>query len=192
MRTICMLVVLALPAAGLAQPGLSTTTTPSPPRPATVERKDPSVAVLLSLGVTAGGAITLIAGMSNNSGTASLIGLGAMYLGPSTGLWYAGEVGARGLAARAVGGAALFYGFVQIISSECDDEPDSDCSSAGDAGAWLFFGGAGLWIGSTIADVILAKRAADRWNRRHDVTVAPTAFTSGGRQVPGLVLSARF
>jgi hypothetical protein len=53
--------------------------------------------------------------------------------------------------------------------------------------------GASLWVGSSIADVIFAKRAADRWNQRHAVTVAPTAFaTPNGSRVPGLVLGAQF
>lgn len=189
-----ILVALALlESAALAQPALTPATTPASPAATPGDEKSPSVAVLLSVGVTAGGAVTL---MASDSRTASLIGLGALFIGPSTGQWYAGELGGLGLGARAVGAVALVFGLSQMLQSECDPEDGQDCSgakAAGTTGALLFFGGAGLWVGSSIADVIFAKRAADRWNQRHALTLTPTAFTSsGGQRAPGLVLSARF
>jgi len=165
--------------------------TPAVAQPATDE-KSPSLAVGLSIGITTGGIVTLLAG---DHQTSMLIGLGAMYIGPSTGQWYAGEVGGLGLAARAVGGVALVYGLSQMLQSECDAEAGEDCSGAanrGRLGALLFYSGAGLWIGSSIADVVFAKRAADRWNQRHALTVAPTSFNSGAGRANGLVLTARF
>jgi hypothetical protein len=186
---LAVLVALTLPA--LAQPAL-TPPSPAPATPAPAEEKSPSVAVALSVGVTAAGAVTL---MASDNHTASMIGFGAIFLGPSTGQWYAGELGLLGIGARALGGIGMVYGLSEILQSECDAEDGVDCSGAsrrGDLGAVMMIGGASLWVGSSIADVVFAKRAADRWNQRHALTLAPTAFTSGGQQVPGLVAVGRF
>lgn len=183
-----VLVALTLPA--LAQPALTPPSSPASTAPA--EEKSPSVAVALSVGVTAAGAVTL---MASDNHTASLIGFGALFLGPSTGQWYAGELGLLGIGARALGGIGMVYGLSEILQSECDVEAGENCSGAsrrGDLGAVMMIGGASLWVGSSIADVVFAKRAADRWNQRHALTMAPTAFTSGGQQVPGLVVAGRF
>jgi len=155
------------------------------------DEKSPSAAVALSVGVTTAGVITLLA---SDSESMSMVGLGAMYLGPSTGQWYAGEVGGFGLAARAVGAVAVVHGFSQILQSEGDCEPECTAGqheanrSAGRRGGVLLLTGVGLWIGSSIADVIFAKRAADGWNERHAITVAPTLSQHG----PGFVLGGRF
>lgn len=192
MRPVMILVVLlarSLPA--VAQPAL-TPPTPVTPAPDPADEKSPSVAVALSVGVTAAGAVTL---MASDSHTASMIGFGAIFLGPSTGQWYAGELGLLGIGARALGGVGMVYGLSEVLQSECDAEDGEDCSGAsrrGQLGALMMIGGASLWVGSSIADVIFAKRAADRWNQRHGLTVAPTAFTSGGQQMPGLVVAGRF
>jgi hypothetical protein len=155
------------------------------------EDKSESTAVMLSLGVTTGGVVSLIAGGP------PLIGVGALYFGPSTGQWYAGELGGLGLGLRAAGAASMLYGLHLVLQSESDCEPelDGDCSAeatranrVGATGAVLMWSGAGLWVGSTIYDVVLARRAASRWNERHRVTVAPLAANGA----TGLVVGARF
>jgi hypothetical protein len=156
------------------------------------EDRSPSVAVGLSLGVTTAGVVTLIA---SDRPTTTWLGLGALYLGPSTGQWYAGEVGGVGLAARGLGGVAAIYGLSLMLQSEdhCEPDLDGDCdpdgsSRLGTTGKVLMLAGAGLWVGSSIADVIFAKRAADRWNARRAVTIAPTTIGSGH----GLVVGGTF
>lgn len=162
------------------------------------EEKSPSTAVLMSLGITTAGYVTLIAA---DGDTMRTVGLGAIYLGPSTGQWYAGELGGLGLGARALGAASTVYGFSLMLQSENDCEPeiDGDCGASrarsekvGRLGALMFFSGASLWVGSTIADVVFAERAATRWNQRHALTIAPTALSSGGQRAPGFVVAARF
>ncbi|HEY5947725.1 MAG TPA: hypothetical protein VIV40_19630 [Kofleriaceae bacterium] len=192
MRSVLTLAALLLASsAAFAQPGQ---TAPQPE----LDQKSPSIAVGLSLGVTAAGVVTLIA---SDNDSLSWLGLGALYFGPSTGQWYAGELGGLGLGARALGGVAAIYGFSQLLQSENDCEPgiDGDCSAenaradrAGTRGMLFLLGGTGLWVGSSIADVIFAKRAADRFNQRHALTIAPTALAAPGGRVPGLVVSARF
>ena len=156
------------------------------------EQRSPSVAVGLSLGVTTAGVVTLIA---SDQPTTTWLGLGALYLGPSAGQWYAGELGGLGLGARGLGGVAALYGLSLVLQSEdhCDlDDCGEQDSSRGLAmtGKALMLAGAGLWVGSSIADVIFAKRAADRWNARRAVTIAPTAIGPG--HAPGLVIGGTF
>lgn len=153
------------------------------------DAKSPEVAVGLSVGVTAAGAVTFLAA---DDDALELVGLGALYFGPSTGHWYAGRIGGIGLATRGAAGLAAMYGLGLVLASECDDI-DGDCAGAhghGDAGAALMIGGAALWVGSSIYDVVAAKRAIDDWNVRHAITVVPTAL--GPQRAPGLVLSGEF
>ncbi|HTL38095.1 MAG TPA: hypothetical protein VL326_33425 [Kofleriaceae bacterium] len=178
----------------LSPPGMTPVLTPPTvqltPAP-TAERKDPTTAVLLSVGITTAGYIAMF---KSDNESLQLAGFFGTYLGPSTGQWYAGQIGGLGLGLRAVGFVSMVYGFAQVLESECDYEYD-DCSdtSDGDAGALLMVGGAGLWIGSTIYDVVLAKRAADSWNARHNVTIAPTMTADiSGQRSPGLAFTGRF
>lgn len=180
---------------GMTPPGMTPVLTPPTvqltPAP-TADRKDPSTAVLLSLGITTASYITLFASDNENLQLAGFFGT---YLGPSTGQWYAGQFGGLGLGLRALGFVSAVYGFSKILESECDYEYD-DCSSSGadgDLGAFLMIGGAGLWIGSSLYDIVLAKRAADSWNARHGVTMAPTMTADiSGHHSPGLAFTGRF
>jgi hypothetical protein len=179
----------------LSPPGMTPALTPPTvqltPAP-TADRKDPSTAVLLSLGITTASYITLFAADNDDLQLAGFIGT---YLGPSTGQWYAGQVGGLGLGLRAAGFVMGVYGISQMLESECDDI-DGDCSgadAAGERGALFFWGGAGLWVGSTIYDIVLAKRAADSWNVRHNVNLAPTMSADiSGHHAPGLAFTGRF
>jgi len=197
-----VLVVLALVVASsvasaqpsLSPPGMTPVLTPPTvqltPEP-TAERKDPTTAVLLSLGITT---VSYIALFGSDNENLQLAGFAGTYLGPSTGQWYSGQIGGLGLGLRAAGFVSMVYGLSQILESECDYEYD-DCSntSDGDFGAFMMVGGAGLYIGSTIYDIVLAKRAADSWNARHNVTIAPTMSADiSGQRSPGLAFTGRF
>lgn len=205
-RPVVLSVVLALVSASsiasaqpslgepLSPPGMTPMLTPPSvqltPAP-TAERKDPSIAVLLSLGITTASYITLFAADNEDLQLAAFFGT---YLGPSTGQWYAGQVGGLGLGLRAAGFVMGVYGISQMLASECDYEYDcSDADAAGARGALFFWGGAGLWVGSTIYDIVLAKRAADSWNVRHNVNLAPTMTADvSGHHAPGLAFTGRF
>lgn len=194
-----LLVHLALVSITAAQPALTPPVTPVTQQPVApeVDEKSPATAVLLSLGITTAGYITLGAADSN---AVRLVGAAGVFFGPSTGQWYAGELGGLGMGARAVGLVALGYGFTKILDSETDCTPgDPGCAdeqarakSAGRVGAFFFFTGATLWVGSTIYDVVLAKRAADHYNARHAMNLSPIVLGDAGHRMPGLVLSGRF
>lgn len=184
-----------------AQPGESPVIAPAQPAKAPKlegDRKDPSIAALLSLGLPVAGAITMAA--ADNEGVAWL-GFGALYLGPSTGRWYAGEAGLGTLGLRTVGGLSTVVGFAMVLGSEfeCehDYEYDASCNDARDradrrgiVGGALMLGGAGLWVGTTIADIVYAKRAADKWNERRGFVVAPGLV--GPNRSPGMFVSGSF
>jgi hypothetical protein len=197
MRLAVVAVTLLL-ATGLASaqsfspPGLTPPSVQLSPAPApTAQRKDPSTAVLLSLGITTASYVTLFASEGNEN--LVLVGLIGTYLGPSTGQWYSGQIGGLGRGRRAAGVVSMVYGFTQVLESECDYEYDDCSDSDGDAGGVLMLAGAGLWVGSTIYDIVLAKRAADSWNTRHNVTLAPSfASDAAGHRSPGLAFTGRF
>jgi hypothetical protein len=211
-RSVFVVLVLALATSvASAQPGL---TQPGPPglTPPTYElaspaptgpRKDPSTAVLLSLGITTASYVTLFAAADGNNEELVLAAFVGTYLGPSTGQWYAGKTGGLGLGLRAAGFVSAVYGFSLIMSADDHDclgyddaecaEIDDESDSLGTRGAIFFWGGAALWFGSSIYDIVLAKRAADSWNARHNVGVAPmVARDASGSRTPGLVLTGRF
>ena len=181
-------------AQGFSPPGLTPPTVQLTPAPSPeVSQKSPSTAVLLSLGITAASYVTLISAADNDNEDLVLVGFIGTYLGPSTGQWYAGQIGGLGLGLRAAGFVSFVYGFSQVLESECDYEYDDCSDSDGDAGGFLMLAGAGLWIGSSIYDVVLAKRAADSWNARHNVGLAPIAAKdASGHAAPGLAFTGRF
>lgn len=174
-----------------AQPGEAPVIAPArAAKPPKLERdsKDPSIAVLISLGLPVAGVITMAAA---NSEGGVWLGFGALYLGPSAGRWYAGEAGAGTLTLRTLGGLSLFTGLAMAYSSDCDHESDcSDAERRGNIGGLLMLGGAGLWVGTTIADIYYAKRAADRWNERRGFALAPSLV--GPNRAPGVMLSGSF
>lgn len=147
---------------------------------AAAEEKSPSVAVSLSVGVTAAGLITFVSG----GGSVQMLGLGLMFIGPSTGRWYAGEDGLGGLGLRTLAAAGMVGGLVQVLRSDCDTE--EECGNGGAGGA-MILGGAALWIGSSIAHVVFAERAARRWNENHALALTPTIGNT-----TGLALTGRF
>jgi hypothetical protein len=186
MRGLVCLAVLAIASPALAQaPGEVAPL----PEPAHVDAKDPNSAVLLSLGVTTAGIVTIAAAGKANSGPGMLLGLAGVYLGPSTGRWYAGQTGGGSLALRALGGVAMVYGLALVLSQE---DCDYECtSSSGNTGAVLLFGGLALWGGTTIYDIVMAKRDTDQWNATH-LHLTPTVMSMAGHNGMGLSLATRF
>lgn len=187
LRLALVALVLGTSVARGAPPGETAPQLVSSPEPE--EIKNPGVAVMLSFGVTAAGIVTLA---SSDSDSAAGLGLAALYFGPSVGRWYAGSSGLSGLGLRAVAAGAILFGFASILSSECefDDERDA-CSDdeSPEPGALLVIGGAGLWLGSSIADIFFARSDAMDYNRRHQLSLSPTRMQGGAT---GLALTGRF
>jgi hypothetical protein len=189
-RLVLVTAFLVASSVASAQPGVS-----PPAAPQTSEAgKDPTTAVLLSAGMTLAG-MAMIA--SGNEG-AAVLGVVTMYVGPSTGQWYSGKIGGVGLltrlaAAGAIGAGLMYWSASQGIDclsiendAECDallDEADRD----GAIGSVLFWGGVSAWATSTVVDIVLAHRAAKRWNERN-FTLAPTLVNGGA----GFALGMKF
>jgi hypothetical protein len=189
---VACLIVVALSGSAFAQaPGASVPL----PTPAPTDLKDPSTAVLLSLAVPTVGLATTIIGAENGSSSIALVGVGAMYLGPSLGRWYAGDSGAGSLALRTVAGVSIVAGFgIAMAAADCEGVGCSD-RGHGSAGAALFLGGLGVWVGTSLYDIVMAKRAADDWNHRHDqaaMQLKPTMTSVAGHHVMGLELAGHF
>lgn len=188
MRSLAVLIVVALSTPALAQAPGETVPLSSPATPA--EDKSPDTAVLLSVGVTGAGLLTTISG-AKSSGTLALVGIGAMYFGPSVGRWYAGSDGIGSLGLRAVGGASALLGVALLIGSgECEGV---DCPNHDALYGTMFFGGLGLWAGTSIYDIVMAGRDANRWNReRYALQLRPTTVSMAGHHGVGLALAGHF
>ncbi|HSD89905.1 MAG TPA: hypothetical protein VLB44_20380 [Kofleriaceae bacterium] len=194
-----VLVHLAIASIAAAQPALTPPAAPVTQQPVApeVDEKSPTTAVLLSLGITTAGYITLGAA---DSSAMRWVGAAGVFFGPSTGQWYAGQLGGIGMGARAIGIVSAGYGFAKMLDSETDCiDSDPGCAderarakSSGNVGAIFFFAGASLWVGSTIADVVFAKQAADHYNARHAMNLSPVVLGDAGHRMPGLVLTGRF
>jgi hypothetical protein len=117
-----------------------------------------------------------------------------LLVGPSTGRWYAGDGAVTGILVRGASGVVTIVGVAMVYgASEADCVADDTSCSAEDSqkaiGTALAVGGAGVWLGSTIVDIVLAERAAVHANEHH-VTLAPALV--GSSRAPGLVLAGRF
>ncbi|HEY5922809.1 MAG TPA: hypothetical protein VIV11_14120 [Kofleriaceae bacterium] len=192
-------IVLALSSSAAAQaPGDTAPLSPAPASPPARE-KNPTTAMALSIGTTMAGFAVLAA--SEGEESAVVIGIGGMYLGPSTGQWYAGRIGGIGLVSRAVSAYLIVRGVSQLdhgghdclglTDAECDVAEESWARESNHAEA-LIWTGVGLWVGSTIYDFVMAGRATDAWNRKHAVTLAPMAMRTSAGRAPGVTLQLTF
>lgn len=191
LRLVACLAVLACAAPAFAQaPGQTAPLAPAPPPPAP---RNPSVALGLSLGITLGGAALLLGGASTHDGTVATLGVGVMYFGPSTGHWYASEVGGIGLGLRALAVVGAGVALVRAYGdAECEGD-EGPCPDDSTLITGLLVASATAWLGSTIYDIATAPRATRSWNRDHGVTFGPTAMRSAaGRSVPGVAFGLRF
>ncbi len=187
MRLLAATVVLLASTSALAQhaPGQVEPIEPIAPvaplaQPAQPQ-KDPGTAVALSIGATTVGLLLLVDGAEHDSGGAALLGLTAMYFGPSVGVWYGGGTGWIGLAGRAAGFLMVLHAFeleAQSANVECDFNggcaaADAETAALDRRAAWFGYGGLAVWGAATVYDFVDAHRSASRWNREHSLTLAP-------------------
>lgn len=119
-----------------------------------------------------------LAGTAYAQPTALLVG-GAV-VGPSTGLWYAGHGGGKGMLIRT--GTAV--GIV-VLASEVHS--DSHALTA------LIGATLAVYLTSVVYDIHAAGRVARKWNADRGLTLAPAVIpATGGGKAPGAVLSMRF
>ena len=99
------------------------------------------------------------------------------------GRWYVGERGLGGMLVRAMG-AALVVQSTQLTGDPgcAYARPEDHCQEPASVTARdvVLFGGLGLIAVGTAYDLIEAYRGAGRWNRRHQVQIAPTVVSAGG------------
>jgi hypothetical protein len=188
-----------------APPDATCSACPSAPAPTravpTGSRKNPSTALALSLGVTAGSLGLLIAGgsLKNDAGLAAVVTPATIgfLVGPSLGHWYSGRVVNRGMGLRALGavvgavGIGMAVGCVDsgLLDEAAGERHSDSCALPG----IIAVGGSALYLVGTLYEIADAPRAAHEYNRRHgwEVQVVPTVPTAGGGPV-GVAVSGRF
>jgi hypothetical protein len=163
-------------------------------------RRDPAIALGLSLGVTAAGLGLLAAAPpadeSDLGDGMALAGLLAILIGPTTGHLYADRIGNTGLGIRAVSASVGLVAFsgLGLCAFDLSGDDDDDGEHCG----WWAMAAVGsslLYAGGTIYEIVDAPRAARAYNQRHglDLALAPTAVRAGdGSQAPGLAVSGSF
>jgi pimeloyl-ACP methyl ester carboxylesterase len=193
-----LLLLVASVSLAQAQPGTTAPTSVTAPTPSG-SRKTPATAMALSIGTTLAGTAAILA--SDGNETVILLGAGAMYVGPSTGHWYAGRVGTIGLVSRAAGAVLIYKGFGLLDQQgyDCLGYTDAECREAearwdreAKRGGVMFYSGLALWIGSSVFDVVMAGHAANAWNREHNLVVTPTMMPAAGGRAPGVSLQLTF
>lgn len=169
------------------------------------EPKQPLRAHAYSIGATVvglGAGVALFAADQPVPGIA--VGLSGALVGPSTGLWYAGELGGKGILLRA--GALTLMSWAFLVGSnlrpaDCfPDLPPGECESRERSYrnsallyTGLFLSGAGVYLASSVYDMFAAGRAARRRNTEHRLRLGPTAMrTRVGAMVPGVEFSLAF
>jgi hypothetical protein len=156
---------------------------PAPPRPqpALGDQLSESTAVSLSLGGTLVSYLVVVGGAASGSGELATVGVLGTLLAPSFGHWYRGAPFTRGMGLRALGAVGLFVGFVRAIGCE-----DSDCSGSGE---YLAIGGAVLYLGGTLDDIVTSSTEVRKHNRRAEALGLAPIVTKHGA---GLALGGRF
>jgi hypothetical protein len=187
LASLATIVVASLPASASAAPRDAIATAPP-------DDKDPGTATWLAVGSTAAGAgLALIATYENDrhNRAANVLGISGgvlLFLGPSAGHFYAGEIGHGAVtsALRAGAAAGAFFGLFIATFNLCA-EP---CHKADNPEGWALFGvSAAAFVGATAYDLYDAHRAVERANRRGvDLTIAPTVIPTATGPTGGLAL----
>jgi len=181
-----------------AQPSLTPPLAPAPlPPPSDDSGRDPMVATALAVApVLIGGGLAFAAGDADGGDDAAILAwlsYGTLTLGPSLGHYYAGATG-RGLATSGVrlGATALgVAGVVVALESGCIYSEGCERDEAGEAAGYaMMLGGAALYVGATVYDILDAAPAARRHNR--GLTVLPTALPTAHGPAAGLALGGTF
>ncbi len=193
-----LLALEVAPGGAAAQPSQSPLNTPAgtgaaAPAPVPAEaargsRKDPNMALALSLGGTLGSIALVSLGDATENETLGTAGALGVWLAPSFGHWYAGQGWTTGLKWRLAGAGAATAGVMWFV---VDCLPG--CNDSAHPGLLLAIGGGVAFVGGVVNDIATAPRAAREHNARlegrvRDVTVRPT-FGSGRA---GLAVGGRF
>jgi hypothetical protein len=142
-------------------------------------RIDEGTAAMLSIAGTLGSWALFGLAVRENSDAGVWLGLAGLIVGPNLGHWYQGTIVTRGTGLRAIGTVSTLYGLIRLIV--CEDSCD-------DTGAYFLYGGALLYLGATLDDIIDAPSRAKKHNQRLEVvgitpmvTDRSAGFAIGGR-----------
>jgi hypothetical protein len=194
--TFVALLLVCLPGRAAAQPA-SSPPRPSPsgaphaePAATTVRgpRRDPAIALVLSLGGTAAAwSLTLAAANRREDSTALLAtGVAGTFIAPSLGHIYAGAPLTRGLGVRLLGAAVTLVGYYIVVNPEDTGRGEVRPN----LGALpVVFVGAALYVAGSVDDIVRAPLRVKRQNRLLDsVGLAPVVRSHSA----GLVVGGRF
>ena len=163
--------------------------------------KDPETARLASGIASAGaGAVTLggfVFAPDSKPFNKPLLytGVGMLFVGPSAGEFYSGQYLTIGMGIRAAAaGLAVWTLQNETKVVTCDDASNSDqkCEGFTDIAAPILGVAAIMFIGGVWYDVLDARDSAERYNRRHGFSLAPTALAAPHGTVPGLAFGGSF
>jgi hypothetical protein len=176
--TILTVAATAAAQPALAPPGLTPAWTPMPGMPAAA-LQDREVSESTALAIAAGGTVAsygmliVAANLHGNEGAAEALAVtGALgtLIAPSAGRWYARSGAWRGLGLR-LAGVGTAMAATAVALSECPLS-SFNCDPVG--GVILFLAAAGLYIGGTLDDIVMAPRDARRHNQAlRQVTLVP-------------------
>jgi hypothetical protein len=140
---------------------------------------DESAALTLSLVGTLGGWAVTVASVKAGSVRTMWLGAAGILLGPNAGHWYRRAAVTRGLGLRLLGMAVTVYAFFRL----------EYCEGSCDSHERFLYGGALLFVGGTIDDIVRAPLKVREHNRRlESLSIAPMVTDRGG----GLALGGRF
>jgi hypothetical protein len=112
---------------------------------------------------------------------------------PSIGELYSRQIVTGGMAMRLGGLLVETVGLFNYYNTGIGDCADLGPECHHPAGTYaMIVGGAALYAGGMLYDVLGARDAARSWNRRHDVTLVPTALKTQGSVTPGVALALTF
>jgi hypothetical protein len=173
-------------------PGLTPALPAAAPPPRQGDEVSESTALAIAVGGTVAsyGMVLLGAGPVRGDAGRTLIAIGVAgtLIAPSAGRWYARSAGWRGLGLRLAGAGAVALAGAAAVS-ECGLFRSDPCTPV--VGLVLGIAGAGLWVGGTIDDIVMAPRDARRHNERlRQVTLVPLVRPDDHGL--GLAVAARF
>lgn len=163
--------------------------------------KDEQTATLLSaVGAGVSGAV-IVAGFVTAPNAERInepvmyTGIGMLFLTPSLGELYAAQPLTWGMGIRLLAsGLAVYTLQTQTTFTTCDDATSSQAPKCEvfNSNAYPMLGIAAIgFIGGVWYDVLDAGDAVERYNKKHNLSIAPAVPTSSGA-APGLTLSGTF
>jgi hypothetical protein len=157
--------------------------------------RDGTTATLLAVGGTVGGfALSMYAAERDSTGL-GVLGFSATMVGPSLGHLYAGETGHALVttAIRTAGIVTFAAAFGDAFCILCSDQDQSPAERRDEQVSGLIaFAGFGVYASATVYDLIDARHAARRANRRTTVATPTILVSPDGARAPGLVLGGSF